>query len=348
MKNTEKEKVLIIDDSTLNRSILMDMLGENYEIFEAGNGEDGLKLIWKYGRDLSMILLDLIMPKMNGFEVLEEMNRCGWMITTIPVIVISTEKDNRSLNRAFDLGAVDFIERPFNIYSVQRRVKNALSFRRKEKRLQRSVQEGIHRHVNRVILLLEMLAGTEEAKSFEEGKHPEMTYLVVHELMDEVMRNPHQKQYMTPDEIDDAAMAAILYPAVDTDLLAGISRGREEQLLHMMEDLAAWKRKANDGAENKNDKEDEPLWIQIVDLSELLEKLLYGTSHKAPVSFRDAERVVFKRYQNAFDRSVLDAFESLAGKISVQMVSKTPQDTLRSYLEHIAQERYEDAFSVKT
>ena len=94
MKQTRKEKILIVDDSELNRAILADMLGEEYDIVEAENGLEGVAILQKMGLELSLVLLDIVMPEMDGFGVLDTMNQNHW-IDDIPVIMISAENGSR-------------------------------------------------------------------------------------------------------------------------------------------------------------------------------------------------------------------------------------------------------------
>ena len=103
-KQMNKYKVLIVDDSEMNRSILADILGEEYDIIEAEDGEEAVKILRKRSAEISLVLLDIVMPKMDGFEVLVMMNKYQW-IDEIPVIMISAESSSTSVERAFDLGA---------------------------------------------------------------------------------------------------------------------------------------------------------------------------------------------------------------------------------------------------
>ena len=115
-----KQKILIADDSEMNRSILTDMLESEYEIIEAENGVEAVAAIQKYGVELSLILLDIVMPEMDGFGVLEVMNRRRW-IDDIPVIMISSESASLHVERAYELGITDYISRPFDALIVHRR-----------------------------------------------------------------------------------------------------------------------------------------------------------------------------------------------------------------------------------
>ena len=109
----EKKIILVVDDSELNRALLADMLSEDFEILEAENGMEALQVLQEHELEISLLLLDIVMPVMDGFEVLAMMNQKGW-IKTIPVIMISAEAGGTYIDRAYDLGAIDYISRPFD------------------------------------------------------------------------------------------------------------------------------------------------------------------------------------------------------------------------------------------
>jgi len=108
-----KKKILIVDDSELNRSLLADMLAGDFDIIEAENGAEAIRVLHEHELEISLMLLDIVMPQMDGFGVLSVMNRKGW-IKTIPVIMISAETGGTYIDRAYDLGAIDYISRPFD------------------------------------------------------------------------------------------------------------------------------------------------------------------------------------------------------------------------------------------
>ena len=102
-KKSPRQTILIADDSEMNRSILTDMLGDEYEIMEAENGVEAVSILQKYGNTISLLLLDIVMPEMDGFGVLTVMNKHRW-IEDIPVIVISAETASTHIERAYKLG----------------------------------------------------------------------------------------------------------------------------------------------------------------------------------------------------------------------------------------------------
>lgn len=132
--NYQKQKILIVDDSELNRSILADILEDEYEIFEAADGVEAIAIIQNNLMELSAVLLDIVMPRMNGFEVLSVMNQRHW-IEDLPVIIISAESGSGQIERAYNMGATDFIMRPFDAVLVHRRVVNTILLYTKQKSL---------------------------------------------------------------------------------------------------------------------------------------------------------------------------------------------------------------------
>jgi putative two-component system response regulator len=121
----KKQLVLIADDSDMNRSVLSDMLEDDYEILEATNGSQAVSLMAQYGAKISILLLDIVMPDMDGFEVLQLMQKNRW-IDDIPVIMISAEMSPSYMEYAYELGVADYISRPFDSLVVRRRVVNTI------------------------------------------------------------------------------------------------------------------------------------------------------------------------------------------------------------------------------
>ena len=130
----ERPQVLIVDDSLFNRELLRRILGESFDILEADGGKEGLKLLKRYGTQISVVLLDIIMPGMNGFDVLDEMNREHWL-DNVPVIMISADDSDANIRSAFDLGVTDYICRPFDSKVVERRIRNTITLNLKQRRM---------------------------------------------------------------------------------------------------------------------------------------------------------------------------------------------------------------------
>ncbi len=170
LDQNSKQKLLIADDSEMNRAILSDMLDGEYEIIEAENGLEAVKELSRYGDEISLVLLDIVMPQMDGFGVLEEMNRNGW-IKTIPVIMISAENASSRIERAFELGISDFISRPFDALIVYRRVVNTLLLYNKQKELMALVMEQIRENERQSEMMVDILSHIVEFRNGESGLH---------------------------------------------------------------------------------------------------------------------------------------------------------------------------------
>lgn len=163
-------KILIVDDSAMNRAILADMLDEQYEVLEAENGMEAVKLLQTNGTEISLVLLDIIMPEMDGFEVLAMMNRYHW-IEEIPVIMISAENSHSVVERAYELGATDYISRPFDEVIVCRRVINTIMLYSKQKQLVSMVADQMYESEKSNTLMVSILSHIVEFRNGESGLH---------------------------------------------------------------------------------------------------------------------------------------------------------------------------------
>ena len=130
----DERKLLIADDSELNRAILVSVLEKNFDILEAADGKEAIATLAAHEGNIAALLLDVVMPEADGFEVLEEMNRRGW-IDEIPTIMISVETGGSYIDRAFQLGAADYVSRPFVPNMIRRRVINAILLHTKTRKL---------------------------------------------------------------------------------------------------------------------------------------------------------------------------------------------------------------------
>lgn len=133
-KIQNKPRILIVDDSEFNRAILKEILEGTYEIIEADGGNEALHKIDEYGMKISLVLLDIIMPEKDGFEVLKYMEE-ERLISDIPVIIISSEDSANYIRRAYEMGVSDYINRPFDANIVYQRVSNTVKLYAKQRRL---------------------------------------------------------------------------------------------------------------------------------------------------------------------------------------------------------------------
>lgn len=180
-----KETILIADDSELNREMLAEMLGGKYEYVFAENGVKAVEIL-SAGTAVDILLLDMNMPQMDGFGVLAVMNERHWL-DEIPVIVISAEDDALFVQKAYDLGATDYITRPFNSAAVAHRVENTLALYYKQKRLVQLVEDQVYEREKVNNMMINIFSHVIETRNRESGSHTlhvqTISSLLLHRLM---------------------------------------------------------------------------------------------------------------------------------------------------------------------
>lgn len=135
----EKQKILIVDDSEMNREILTDILEDQYDIIEAENGRRAIEILTERREEISLMLLDIMMPEMDGFETLAYINKNQWN-ESFAVMMISADDSPENIKRAYDLGAFDYISRPFDSAIIQRRILNTMCLYVRQRHLEDKVQ----------------------------------------------------------------------------------------------------------------------------------------------------------------------------------------------------------------
>lgn len=134
------QRIMVVDDAEINRELLQNILKDNYIIDTAGDGEEALQKLHRHESETAALLLDLQMPKMDGYSVIEEMKKDG-LQNRIPVLVISGEHSVEVEDKCFKLGVSDFIRKPFNASVVRNRVKNAVELFACKNELEQKVEE---------------------------------------------------------------------------------------------------------------------------------------------------------------------------------------------------------------
>ena len=209
MAGKNKQKILIVDDSEMNRSILADMLGEEYDILEAEDGVQAVGILSRQASELSLVLLDIVMPKLDGFGVLSTMNQNGW-IMDVPVIMVSAESGSKQVERAYELGVTDFINRPFDALVVRRRVVNTILLYAKQKRLIGMVEDQIYETEQRSSLMIDILSHIVEFRNGESGLHILHVRTLTAMLL-ELIAAKTDRYGLTPREISLISTASALH-----------------------------------------------------------------------------------------------------------------------------------------
>lgn len=166
----ERKKLLIADDSEMNRAILANMLEQDYEIMEVSDGKEALAALQIYRKDLSALLLDVVMPGMDGFQVLEEMKQRQWL-EDVPTVMISAETSSSYIDQAFELGAADYINRPFSATVVRRRIINTILLHTRRQEMMDILTSRVYRQEKSSEVMLSILNFAVEYRNGEGGSH---------------------------------------------------------------------------------------------------------------------------------------------------------------------------------
>lgn len=185
-KREQRYTILVADDSEMNREILRSMLEESYNIVEAEDGLQAVTILQQREQEISLVLLDLVMPNMDGFDVLSTMNKYNW-IDSVPVIMISAESTHNFIEHAYNMGVTDYISRPFDMMVVRRRVINTIMLYAKQRRLTAMVNEQIYQKEKINNLMISILSHIVEFRNEESGLHvlhiQTMTEILLKSLM---------------------------------------------------------------------------------------------------------------------------------------------------------------------
>ena len=165
----KRQKILIVDDAKFNRDILKEFLGETYDYLEAENGNQAIQMIGE-NIEIDLMLLDLNMPQMNGFEVLEIMKR-SQCIDETPVIMISSEESVDTMRKAYEMGITDYITRPFDSVIVKKRVQNTLGLYANQKRLINVVVDQVYQKEENNTIMIGILSNVLGSHNSESSEH---------------------------------------------------------------------------------------------------------------------------------------------------------------------------------
>lgn len=350
-----KQKILIADDSEMNRSILADMIGEEYEILEAQNGTEALKIISEKSQTISLILLDIVMPETDGFGVLAAMNENHY-IESIPVIMISAESRPEFIEKAYNLGVTDFINRPFDMMIVRHRVVNTILLYSKQQRLARLVEKQIYEKERQSSIMIEILSHIVEFRNGESGSHVRNVRAFTRILLERLCEMS-DKYNFTHKQIETISNASALHDigkiSIDEKILNKPGKLTESEFekikMHsviadkMLEDLSAydddssliktareicrWHHERYDGKGYPDGlKGDEiPVSAQVVALADVYDALTSDRVYKKAITHSEAIKMIVDGKCGAFSpeiiKCLIDTQDAL--KHQIEMPSKT-------------------------
>lgn len=343
-RSESRQTILIVDDAPMNRALLADMLGDEYEIIEAENGIEAVSILQSSVERIALVLLDIVMPEMDGLEVLAMMNSHGYISST-PVIMVSSETSSSVIKRAYDLGATDFISRPFDTYIVKRRVMNTLMLYAKQRTLVDMVEDQIYERQKSVNMMVNILSQIVEFRNGESGMHVLHVNTITEKLLYQVAKKTGRKD-LDPDTISMISMASSLHDigkmaipeeilnkpgrltdeefelmkthsAVGAEMLSTLSIYKNDPLVQTAYEICRWHHERFDGRGYPDGlKGDEiPISAQVVSLADVYDALTSERVYKAAIPHDKAIEMILNGECGAFDPFMLECLTDIADEI---------------------------------
>lgn len=291
-----KPHILVVDDAAMNRAILREMLAEDFDVLEAEDGRQCLAQLETYGADISLVLLDMVMPELDGLQVLEEMNKRGF-IEDIPVIIITADGSEEKVRQAYDMGVADYIERPFDIRIVRQRVINTVKLYARQRRLRRMLER-----TDKYGLTLQDCRRAAAAALFHDiGKMG---------VPDALLRKPGP---LTPEEFDEIKKHTL----IGEDLMRGMKEMESEPLVKAAAEICRWHHERVDGRGYPDGlKGDEiPMTVQAVGLADVYDALVSQRVYKPAYTHAEALAMIRRGECGAFDPLLVDCLEDIQGAL---------------------------------
>lgn len=329
-----RETILIVDDSAMNRMLLSDILADTYNIIEAEDGEQAIAILQQHASEISIVVLDMVMPKVDGFGVLEAMNENRW-IQFLPVVSISTESSPEFVERAYSLGVTDFINRPFDELIVIRRVSNTIKLYAKQRKLTNMVANEIFEKERNGSLMITILSHIVEFRNGESGMHVMNIGTLTEILLNQISKKD-DKYYLPYAERDLIVKASALHdigkisipeevlnkPGKLTDeefeamkqhtvigyqMLSDLGF-QDEPLVKVSREITRWHHERYDGRGYPDGlKGDEiPLSAQIVSLADVYDALTSEHVYKPAFSHEKAIQMILNGECGAFNPLLLE------------------------------------------
>ena len=343
-----KSQILLVDDSNMNRMILKEILGGDYSILEAENGQECLEKMQAEAGNIALVLLDINMPVMDGFEVLKAMN-ANHTIEDTPVIMISSEDSDAAIRRSYELGASDYVNRPFDARIVYRRVTNTIKLYAKQRRLVQMVSDQIRARENNTDTLVGVLSHIVEFRNGESGAHVRhiriITELLLHRLLeissrysitaeqqdliplasalhdigkigiDEKILNKPGK--LTPEEFKVIQTHSML----GAKMLHDLDNFAEQPLLQTAYEIARWHHERWDGRGYPDGlKGDEiPISAQLVSLADVYDALTSERCYKKAFSHEKAVQMILNGECGAFNPLLLQCLTDVQADLKEKL-----------------------------
>lgn len=362
-----KQKILIADDSEMNRELLAAILEEEYDIIQANDGVQAVDCLQRQAEEISLLLLDIVMPHMDGFEVLSYMNKEHW-IDSIPVVIISSENSPIYIKRGYDLGATDFIGKPFDANMVLRRSANAILLGAKQRRMTSIVSNQIYEREKSSKLMINILSHIVEFRNGESGLHVLHIQTITEMLLRQLVQKENNRYALSKEQIRMITTASALHDigkisipdeilnkpgrltAEEFAVIKGHSMAganmlselpldqKEEPLVKTAYEICRWHHERYDGGGYPDGLKGEeiPVSAQVVALADVYDALTSERCYKDAYSHEKAIEMILAGQCGAFNPLMLECLLDISSSLKKKMGYKSKERYEQTDLSDIA------------
>lgn len=362
-----KQKILIADDSEMNRELLAAILEEEYDIIQANDGVQAVDCFQRHAEEISLLLLDIVMPHMDGFEVLSYMNKEHW-IDAIPVVIISSENSPIYIKRGYDLGATDFIGKPFDANMVLRRSANAILLGAKQRRMTSIVSNQIYEREKSSKLMINILSHIVEFRNGESGLHVLHIQTITEMLLRQLVQKENNRYALSKEQIRMITTASALHDigkisipdeilnkpgrltAEEFAVIKGHSMAganmlselpldqKEEPLVKTAYEICRWHHERYDGGGYPDGLKGEeiPVSAQVVALADVYDALTSERCYKDAYSHEKAIEMILAGQCGAFNPLMLECLLDISSSLKKKMGYKSKERYEQTDLSDIA------------
>lgn len=343
-----QKKILIADDSELNRALLVDMLEHDFSIFEVSNGKETIAALQAHQGEIEVLLLDVVMPEMDGFEVLAAMNENHW-IDDIPVIMISAEMGSAYIDKTFKLGAVDYVSRPFVPNVIRRRIMNTVLLHTKKQQLMSVLADRFYRQEKNTELMVDILGHAVECRSGEGGTHMTHVILVTGLLLqclvgktdryhleredigairmasglhdigklqipEEILTKPHS---LTPEEYEIVKR----HTQIGAKLITDLPIYQNERLVKYAIEICRWHHERWNGEGYPDGLKGDaiPIAAQVVSVADVYDALTSERCYKEAFSHEKSMRMIHSGECGSFNPLLLECLDEIAVRLQKEL-----------------------------
>lgn len=367
----ERQQILIVDDSQINCEILAEILKDEYRILEAANGEECINLLKQYGTGIALLLLDINMPVMDGFEVLALMNRKHW-IEDIPVIMISSEDSASYVRRAYEMGASDYISRPFDVQVVHQRVSNTIKLYAKQRRLISLVTDQIREKEKNNQMMISILSQIVEFKNSESGSHVLHINIITGMLLERLMQKTDQYHLQWSDQFLITTASALhdigkigidekilnkpgkltkeefeimkTHTLIGASMLKSIEMYQNEKLLQVAYQICRWHHERYDGKGYPDGLKGEeiPISAQVVAIADVYDALVGKRVYKKAFSHETAIHMILNGECGAFNPLLLECLTDIQNRLKEETKSGFNKKENEGFFPNLSEEIKEE------